>query len=644
MGINNPEDEDAVTWAHRAGLETVDSTHGERTTASSDVGLQPQRPSKPSSTIQKLVQHSRYLHKLRDVEEKQKSVTADATKLPSELKRSRLFKKFLREAEPLGFRKTVDIAQDDQNIQIHTAYDTKSWDVPKPEVWQPGPLKVAFTFYAKLLDPKIATGSYYPTFDAIERAARTCTFTEALAFAWDFNIVPNMLSRGDLRYAFAYVNRSKEDYIKELTYEQFEEFLSRVALIVYEDTPPESEAQKLLKESIVMDSEGNPIFCRKTGGEPKETLPMPDFHKKTSWKSSLEILAEQTKVEPMTPAGKVKKFLRDVGLNSLEYVKYIIESKGKTTSGRLNGTIKLNSPREDDEDVASQRLLRKRDGAMCDYSAPELMAKRNRCRAQFSQSLVKPWKSLREFKSNDNIWKGFHAPTLYLGRSFVGRHHRFRILVRNPMRNAITIECEPHGCGFLTLEYVRAPIAAGLTVTITVDSHIVDEGEKSGYIKIKWRVYKTEVSARKHSAQAAADVDAGRSIVPVYAVGLNPDKPGNEDAEKTCPVDEFQKACTEPCPRYYLAPDHAVHKFEKPATNGEWQRAQLGYLSGRATRDRPRTILPRPGTGTMAIQKEMAKQPTLRQDTTTTSDQQTTGSQREGDSGSSRLKLPLEKI
>ena len=120
---------------------------------------------------------------------------------------------------------------------MHTSYDTTSWKVKRPSAVQTGPVATAFNFYAKLLDPRIAKeDSYYPTFDAIRRAARTCTFTESLAFAWDFDIVPHLLSRGDLRYVFAYVQRGPDDYINELTYEQFEEFLARVALVAYEKT------------------------------------------------------------------------------------------------------------------------------------------------------------------------------------------------------------------------------------------------------------------------------------------------------------------------------------------------------------------------------------------------------------------------
>ena len=290
--INNPEEINAVQEeliSLKLPLDTVESVRGQETTDTNLSGLSgdkndskllPKRPEvyKPLRTVQALVRHSRYLSKLRDSESKQKSVKGDTARLPSRQARSRLFKRFIRQAEPLGFRDTVDGVQDYNNVQVHTAYDTTSWNVPRPHTIQIGPIASAFNFYAKLLDPRIATGSYYPTFEAIERAARTCTFTECLAFAWDFDIVPHLLSRGDLRYVFAYVQRDSEDYINELTYEQFEEFLARVSLVAYEKTIelPVLPGEVREKDSIVLDREGNPIFTRRRGedgGDDEKKLP-----------------------------------------------------------------------------------------------------------------------------------------------------------------------------------------------------------------------------------------------------------------------------------------------------------------------------------------------------------------------------------
>eukprot|EP00943_MAST-04B_sp_MAST-4B-sp1_P009206 g9206.t1 len=626
--MNNPEDVNAVQDELidlKLPLDTVESVRGQETTDTNLSGMSgdkdggnfvPKRPQvfKPLRTVQALVRHSRYLSKLRDREQKQKS-----------------------------FRDTVDGAQDHTNVQIHTAYDTTSWNVPRPSTIQVGPVATAFNFYAKLLDPRIATGTYYPTFEAIERAARTCTFTESLAFAWDFDIVPHLLSRGDLRYIFAYVQRGSEDYINELTYEQFEEFLARVALVAYEKTIelPALPGEVKEKESIVLDSEGNPIFTRKHGGEDGETkLPRPKFHIDTSWRSKSEEDALNVKVEVLTPTKKVKKLIRDLGLSNTEYVKSIIEKKGKTTAGRLNGTIKLNSPRDNDGESQINRLLRKRDGAMCDYTAPKIMKRRNKCRSEWQDGLTKPFHPLRQLIGSADVWKGFHAPVLYLGRMLTKKRHRYRIVVRNPMRDAITIEVERYGCEFLTLEYARSPIPSGLTVNVIVDSYINNPGEYAGYLKIKWRIYKVEVAARKKPKHASVDVDAGQFTVPIFGTALNNKNFGSENAECSCPVVEFQNACTQPCPRYYLAPDHPVHRFEKPIANGMWQRTESKFNTGRQTRDTGATLLPRPGSKQMERMKDFAKSPPKRgrhTDSTYTTNTTVDSASQRGTSDGSRL-------
>ena len=660
-GIDNPEDTTSVRAEFKGlnlPLDTVESVRGQETTETNLSGLSgsngiregvdiiPKGPGthKPIRTVQALVRHSRYLSKLRESEQKQKNVKGDASRLPSRQARSRLFKSFIRQAEPLGFRDTVDGAQDQFNVQVHTSYDTTSWKVKRPSAVQTGPVATAFNFYAKLLDPRIATGSYYPTFDAIERAARTCTFTESLAFAWDFDIVPHLLSRGDLRYVFAYVQRGPDDYINELTYEQFEEFLARVALVAYEKTleVPVLPGEKISeKDSIVLDSEGNPIFTRRHGMNEKITengLPRPKFHIDTSWRSKSEEDALNVKVEVLTPIKKVEKMIRDLGLSNLEYIRNVIEKKGKTTAGRLNGTIKLNSPRDNDDESQLNRLLRKRDGAMCDYTAPKLMERRNRCRTEWQEGLTKPYHPLRQLVAKADAWKGFHAPVLYLGRMLTGRKHRYRMIVRNPMRDAITIEIDRRGCKYLTLEYARSPVPSGLTVNIMVDCYIKNPGEYAGSLRIKWRLYKVEVAARKRPNRASADVDAGHFTVPVFVTALDSKSFGSESAECSCPVTEFQEACAQPCPRYYLAPDHPVHRYEKPITTGMWQRTESKFATGRQTRDTGKQLLPRPGSKQMERMKHFAKSPPKRERRTDSTYTSTDGSvSHRGTSDGSRL-------
>ena len=144
--------------------------------------------------------------------------------------RSRLFTSFLNLTNQTPY---TYIPQGDYSLQLHTEYDASSYALKPKEHHVAGPLVVAFLFYAKVLDPKVATGKYYPTFEDIDRAAKTMTFTELLAFCWDFNIVPQLISRGDLRYIFGCVHRRKAEKLTELTFYQFEELLTRVALVAF---------------------------------------------------------------------------------------------------------------------------------------------------------------------------------------------------------------------------------------------------------------------------------------------------------------------------------------------------------------------------------------------------------------------------
>ena len=45
--------------------------------------------------------------------------------------------------------------------------------------------------------------------------------------------MPQLISRGDLRYVFGVVHRAPDDKLTELTFEQFEELLTRVALVAF---------------------------------------------------------------------------------------------------------------------------------------------------------------------------------------------------------------------------------------------------------------------------------------------------------------------------------------------------------------------------------------------------------------------------
>ena len=176
------------------------------------------------------------------------------------------------------------------------------------------------------------------------------------------------------------------------------------------------------------------------------------------------------------------------------------------------------------------------------------------------------------------------------------------MIVRNPMRDAITIEIDRRGCKYLTLEYARSPVPSGLTVNIMVDCYIKNPGEYAGSLRIKWRLYKVEVAARKRPNRASADVDAGHFTVPVFVTALDSKSFGSESAECSYPVTEFQKACAQPCPRYYLALiiQSIDTKNRSQQECGKGQRVSLQQEDKLVT---GKQLLPRPGSKQMERMK-----------------------------------------
>ena len=131
------------------------------------------------------------------------------------------------------------------------------------------------------------------------------------------------------------------------------------------------------------------------------------------------------------------------------------------------------------------------------------------------------------------------------------------------------------------------------------------------------------------------DVDAGLTV-PVFVTALDSKSFGSESAEYL-PVTEFQEACAQPCPRYYLALI-PVHRYEKPITTGMWQRTESKFATGRQTRDTGQQLLPRPGSKQMERMKHFAKSPPKRERRTDSTYTSTDGSvSHRGTSDGSRL-------
>ena len=110
---------------------------------------------------------------------------------------------------------------------------------------KPGPLMALFRFYARLFSARTALRERSPTYAEIYRATKTMVFGELLSFARDFDLVPSLLSKGELYYVFRKTRRfwceesspilepSSRLFFEELKYDEFEECLARIALLVY---------------------------------------------------------------------------------------------------------------------------------------------------------------------------------------------------------------------------------------------------------------------------------------------------------------------------------------------------------------------------------------------------------------------------
>ena len=441
------------------------------------------------------------------------------------------------------------IPQGEVALQIHTEYDATSYSLRPKEKNVAGPLVIAFLFYAKVLDPRVATGKYYPTFEDIDRASKTMTFTELLAFCWDFNIVPQLVSRGDLRYAFGQVQRGDADKLTELNFYQFEELLTRIALVAFYPLTKGDvqrigrQTMKKLREHIEgkrislkdtfrrFDTSGDGILSRDEfmaglrdicgsaikqrdleavysqvdedgGGEvefiefisamnaaappswapsdktassvegrfiavpdtgkmaeydasdsddeekkeedgnvngrddddddddddgsrqkkkkkKKLQLPLPSSAPRVHKKCLHDYLNPSEKEEEsgtamfpggrdLAPKQRIHALMRSMGRLTVASIRRVIDTRGRVTAGKMNGSIKSQDHEYDTEDIKNEshtsRILRKRDGTMCDYSAPLMMKRRAASTTDYEPILTNLWQRLRHIHRVDD-WR-----------------------------------------------------------------------------------------------------------------------------------------------------------------------------------------------------------------------------------------------
>ena len=767
------------------------------------------RPSPPRS-VALLVSHSRFMRRQRAVEKP--TAHLQSSSALSRTARSRRLGQFLRAAEEVGALSGNFnfYPQGARALQLHAEYDASCYALPRRERAVSGPLVTAFTFYAKVLDPRVATGKYYPLFDSIDRASKTMTFTELLAFCWDFNIVPQLISRGDLRYVFGTVGRAPDDKLTELTFEQFEELLTRVALVAFyplSDTDVRRigmATMKKLREHInakririkdvfrKFDTSGDGILDRSElmqglrdicgsaikqrdleavyslvdadgGGEvefiefvtalneaapaafskkskvgEEERYKVPYEAKMAEWedkdsdnegsgkdggdgeddedeydmfgnkkekekkKSALpaptpprpyrKCLADyaqqglvggrqssrkgdgrsgslqqnrETKDFPggrnLSPRDRINSLMRSMGQLTNAAFRKVIDTKGRLTAGKMNGSIKSNGEFDfvtsikaskasgvgstaQESKTKESRILRKRDGTMCDFSAPLLMERRRACTADFSPELKNMWKPLRQVDRIDD-WRSYHAPCIFMGRVLVGEQHGYRVNVRNPLPFSITIEVVLRNFPDTEVSFYRQPVASGMSTPISLNTCMHRAGEHMGIMHVSWRSYQREVQARSARYDGMiSDENEGTCSVPLYATVLDrsdyaakdiinikrniassaQDRHGNPSTtarsaasgrgasrEFRCPAKEFEQTCEfSRCPRYSLPVEHPVHKYEVPSASGDWHSRQPYEANdGRSgcttawrqppTRLKPTNTLPRMGSSRM---------------------------------------------
>ena len=99
----------------------------------------------------------------------------------------------------------------------------------------PGTLLLIFNFYAKLFAPHQQMQAKVPTYSEIMFANNTLSQGEVMCFCSDFRIVPNLLTRNDVRNIWPFIGEELDaDTVrvgKELSLQGFQELLVRVALL-----------------------------------------------------------------------------------------------------------------------------------------------------------------------------------------------------------------------------------------------------------------------------------------------------------------------------------------------------------------------------------------------------------------------------
>ena len=98
-------------------------------------------------------------------------------------------------------------------------------------------LRIAFDFYAKLQTPGQQLATSNVTYELMRFANETLSFHELAVWMRDFLVVPSLLTKGELRFLWKMTSlqwvRMGKDQIKYLTFEMFQDFFARMAILAY---------------------------------------------------------------------------------------------------------------------------------------------------------------------------------------------------------------------------------------------------------------------------------------------------------------------------------------------------------------------------------------------------------------------------
>ena len=119
--------------------------------------------------------------------------------------------------------------------QVSLSYQVVSVEVSRAA--ENSSLRTAFDFYAKLQTPGQQLATSNVTYELVRFANETLSFHELAVWMRDFNVIPSLLTKGELRFLWKITSlqwvRMGKDQIKYLTFDMFQDFFARMAVLAY---------------------------------------------------------------------------------------------------------------------------------------------------------------------------------------------------------------------------------------------------------------------------------------------------------------------------------------------------------------------------------------------------------------------------